>query len=476
MAAGFQEHQTATSRMLNLALCIGVMATVSFTALAHGAVEPWSLSTFSFLTVALLALWGGKCLVDRRVTIHIPAIMWPLLAFFLWGVVQSVPLSDGSGGRMALSLDAEATRLVIEVIGLMILSVLIVSNTLAAPEHFAWFRNFIIVFGMLLSVFGLVQHFSWNGRFYWVGEVSAPSAAFGPFVNHNHFAGFVEMIAPIPLALILNRAVRSEMALFFGFSTVLMGIATAISLSRGGMISFFCGLMFVLALSIRNRNGRQPAVGRLAERFRIPVALSRYAAAAAIILAIGAGILWMGADPVLQRIERGEFSLEEKAETQGRETFFRSRGWIWRDTWVMIRANWVTGIGLGAFDTVYPTYDKRDGSIVVSHAHNDYLQILADGGLIGAALVLWFLALLVRDLVRALRHRDPMKTGMAVGCAGGLFALVVHSMFDFNLQLPSNAFLFLILTCVVSRAGAAAVESRVSRTVLERQTRLPVAA
>ena len=140
----------------------------------------------------------------------------------------------------------------------------------------------------------------------------------------------------------------------------------------------------------------------------------------------------------------------------GKETFFHSRGWIWRDTAAMIRDNWVTGVGLGAYPTAYPIYSTRDRMAPVSQAHNDYLQILADGGIFGAIIALWFIFLVARDTLRASRHGNPLMAATALGCASGLFALMVHSLFDFNLQIPSNALLFLVLTSVVSRIAASA--------------------
>jgi O-antigen ligase len=186
--------------------------------------------------------------------------------------------------------------------------------------------------------------------------------------------------------------------------------------------------------------------------------------------------LWMGADPVIRRLERGELSTQGESNDPRKETFFQSRGWIWRDTAAMVQANWATGVGLGAYQTAYPIYSKRDGTIIVSQSHNDYLQVLADGGIVGAILALLFLILIFRDTARALRHRDPMKSGMALGCSGGVFALAVHSIFDFNLQLPSNALLFLVLTSVVSRLAAATAEQRVSQPHVERARELTVAA
>src|SRR5262249_6853076 len=162
----------------------------------------------------------------------------------------------------------------------------------------------------------------------WVIEpTSPPSSPFGPFVNRNHFAGFLEMIVPIPLALILVRAVRGELALLFGFASVMMGIATVVSLSRGGMISLVAGLMFVISLGLRPENIRQQTGGfrgKSSGRWKLPLALSRYGAAAVILLTIGAGVWWMGADPVIRRMEKGELALTGVSKDPRKETFFQS--------------------------------------------------------------------------------------------------------------------------------------------------------
>jgi O-antigen ligase len=300
-----------------------------------------------------------------------------------------------------------------------------------------------------------------------------PSSPFGPFVNHNHFAGYVEMIAPIPVALIIRRVVRGELAVLYGFAAAMMSLAVVMSLSRGGAISLFASLMFIVAFGFKSQAAEKTSArggGRWA------FAPSRVVAMLVIFCTIGAGVWWVGADPVIRRVEKGEFVMDAPSKDPARETFFQSRGWIWRDTVNMIRDNWVTGVGLGAFHTVYPVYSTRDGTLVVSQAHNDYLQIMADGGILGALIAVWFLYLIARDILRASRHRNPTMAGMAIGCAGGVFALMVHSLFDFNFQIPSNALLFLVLTAVVSQIAAAATKERGGQAVPERAAWLRAAA
>ncbi len=439
----------------------GLMIVLAFTALAFGAVEPWSLAVFGMLTIALLVLWFIKGVANRRLKINAPATVLPLLALLLLGVAQGITIIDPDGKRSSISLDAEATWMATEILVVLVIAFLLSANFLSSGAAVTWLRNFLIFFGLALAVFGMVQRFTWNGKYYWVFEPSVtPSAPFGPFVNHNHFAGYLEMLAPIPVVLILRRAVRGELAFLYGFAAAMMGLAVVMSLSRGGMISLIASSMFIVAFGFKPR--KRDRFGAR-ESSKLPMAASRLAAMAVIIITIGAGVWWVGADPVIRRVEKGELTsagLDAPSEDPGKETFFQSRGWIWRDTVAMIRDNWVAGVGLGAYHTAYPIYSKREGTLVVSQSHNDYLQILADGGIFGAIIALSFIFLLARDAVRASRHRNPLMAGTALGFAGGLFALIVHSLFDFNLQIPSNALLFLVMTSVVSQIASSAVHDK----------------
>src|SRR5262245_11271135 len=297
-------------------IALGLMAVMAGAALAFGAVEPWSLATLGLLIIALLVLCGIKGLVDRRMEISAPSTALPLVALILLGVLQGITITDSAGKRFSISLDAEATRLATEVLLIFLIAFLLSANFLAKVPALTWLRNFLIFFGLALSVFGLIQRFTWNGKYYWSIEPSTqPSAPFGPFVNHNHFAGYVEMIAPIPVALILRRAVRGELAFIYGFAAAMMGLAVIVSLSRGGMISLVAGVMFVVAFGFRRSRewgvgSRERGVGRRKSPLLIPYSLfprplaaSRAGAMIVILITIGAGVWWIGADPVIRRSE-----------------------------------------------------------------------------------------------------------------------------------------------------------------------------
>lgn len=432
----------------------GFLLTVVFTALAHGAVEPWSVFVYESITLLLLLVWATKIILDKRFEISVPKIALPIAALLAIGLAQSVAFTDGEGRWSSLSKNVEATRGAVTVLAFLLISFIIASNFFQTRERLKGLANFLVIYGLAMALFALVQHVSWNGKFYWIRPNTVSITPFGPFVNHNHFAGYMEMLIPVPIAMIVTRAVRREMRLIAGFAAVAMGIAAITSLSRGGMISLAAELVFITFICLRlaraNKASQRGADQRNAARARTPFAASQVAAVIVIAAVILAGVFWIGADAVINRVTRGQSTATQT------ETFHSSRGWVWRDTWTMIKANPLLGVGLGAYGTAFSIYSASDGSLKVPQAHNDYLQVVADCGLPGGLIALWFIVTLFRAVRRGVYSRDPVIAALALASGAGTFGLLVHSVFDFNLQLPSNALLFLLLTAVASNAAALA--------------------
>ena len=238
-----QAFETNNGR-LKKTISTGVLIAVVFAALAHGAVEPWSVFVFEVIIVVLLLLWSIKVIADRRLILNIPDTALPIAALAFVGLVQSVALTDRDGRWLSLSRNVGATRAAVTVLLFMSISFLIAYNFFSSRERLAVLGHFLVIYGMAMALFGLVQHFAWNGRFYWLRPTEATSP-FGPFVNHNHFAGYMELLIPVPIALILNRAVRGELRVLYGFAAMVMGVAAVLSLSRGGIISICASMMFL---------------------------------------------------------------------------------------------------------------------------------------------------------------------------------------------------------------------------------------
>ena len=425
------------TKLLDRAIVGGLLVAVAFTALALGAVEAWSIAVFELLVVALLLCWALKAVIERRFEIKLPSAAIPLGALILLGLAQSVAVTGSGGETLSLSMDVEATRAAVVVIFFLFVCFVIAANFFDTRQRLVGLANFLVIFGLALAVFALVQHFTWEGRLFWFRPtISTGAGTGGPFVNKNHFAGYMEMLIPIAVMLALSHRARLESRLFYGFAASIMAIAEAASLSRGGMVSLAAAALFIAAISTPLRDG---------SRARAKSFIFRPAAFMVVMLAaIIAGVVWVGADfDIIKRIASDPLTTGSAMDRKG----------IWVDTLAMFRAHPLLGVGLGAFETVYPIYGHGDGTVLIEFAHNDYLQMLADGGLAGAALAIWFLVVIARATVQAAKNADPLLKALGLGSAAGIFALLVHSLFDFNLQIPSNALLFLLLSAMVSRSG-----------------------
>lgn len=426
----------------------GLLLAVIFTALAHGAVEVWSVALFELMIVALVLLWAIKWVVDRRLKIAIPRAALPVIALLLYALAQAITFPDGAGGVRSLSMDFEATRRSASVLFFLLVSFIICANFFVSPKRLRALAYFIVIYGVVMAMFALVQHFTWNGKFYWVVPNTRSASPFGTFVSHNHFSGYMEMLFPLPVALIMMRAESREARLFFGFAAAIMVVAAITSLSRGGMISIAATSIFLALWKWKIRSEIRRRAAYVEGQASRPFALfKRLALVASVMVAMAIGLIWIGPDRVVNRLTTGSLAGEAG---QG-ETFYSSRGWIWRDTISMIRANPVLGVGFGAYETVYPAYSESNGLLHVGEAHNDYLQILADCGVVGGLLAVWFLWSVFGSISRGVRSRDRLLAGLALGAGAGVFAILVHSFLDFNLQLISNVLLFMMLLAVVSQ-------------------------
>jgi O-antigen ligase len=440
-------------------IIILLLLAVVFSALAHGVVEAWSIAVVEIIGVGLILLWGVTAVFERELKIHLPNLALPVVAFFVLGLLHCIAFMNGEGELQSLSSDVEATRKTVFLLFFLFSSFIIAANLFVGRKRLHSLVNFLIAYGMAMAMFALLQFFTWNGRFYWFKPNTQGMSPFGPFVSHNHFAGYMEMLIPLAIAMTLARGMKVEARLFYGFSALVMSTACVASLSRGGMISLAAVLVFIafcklfVSASRRIESLKRGAPGTA---MRHPsssphhrVTLIKGAGLVAVVTAaVFIGILWAGPDRLAGRLASGVLT----SANTGEETFFTSRGWIWSDSWAMIKANPIFGVGIGAFQTAYPQYSHSDGALVVGQAHNDYLQMLTDAGLIGGLIAAWFMVLVFREIFRALKSRDALLSAIALGSGASIFAILVHSIFDFNLQLPSNVLLFLILVAILSQA------------------------
>jgi O-antigen ligase len=170
---------------------------------------------------------------------------------------------------------------------------------------------------------------------------------------------------------------------------------------------------------------------------------TRVGLAFAMIVAVFAGVLYFGGDEALTRLLG---TVDSSDPTTGRTHF-------WSGTVEVIKDHPLTGAGLGAFSAVYPRYDTANGNYRLEQAHNDYLQILSDGGIVGGVLGLAFVVWLFVAALRRIQTHDKMRRGVALGALSGCAGVLVHSFFDFTLHTAANGLMFLLLAALATLNG-----------------------
>ena len=388
----------------------GICFLLAFAVIAHGGVEGWAAAVLETGAGILLVAWAMNSVFSKEEELRIPTLL-PALALFA-GVGAWQLLFHGT--EYAYGTRTELQLLVAYVVLFFVAGQ--VYRTMADWRGFVWF---VLALGFAVSVFGILQHLTFNGKLYWFREMRYGGIPFGPYVNRNHFAGLVELLIPAGLAPLVFGKVRRERWLLAGLFTILPVGALFLSASRGGIISFVVELVVLGLLLGLRRSGAKHALG-----------------GGVVLLLALLLVSWLGVQQALERF----------ASLQPLEATTSKRAAMARDTWHIFLDHPLAGTGLGTLRSVFSKYDTLYDDKIVDHAHNDYLEVLAETGILGGLCCAWFLTLLlVRGLHRLLKQENTaavaLQTGGLVGCLG----MLVHSLVDFNLHIPSNALLFLFL-------------------------------
>jgi O-antigen ligase len=512
---GHRRSRTGRGKGLARILEAGVWLLLVSTPLALGSVSERATAWMEggALTLLILAWWG----TSRRENFVVPHwVLWPAILFCAWSLLQLVPLppsalrilSPGthaayarflpgyeSGGKdtdvqswllarqgapsQALrprpgeftGLEGRLTvhpgwrpvswypwltvrwlsRFVAYLAFLILVAAYLPERAL--QERLPWL---VVTTAFACSVFGIIQFLTWNGKIYWVITVYQ-GHPFGPWVNSNHFSGYVEMALPLGGALVLrelgvgrerrrrhrSRGSSAAKVALGGFMLVFMGVALLMSRSRGGLFSLAVVACLFAFLQLK------------------PLLLARqhsgwWMALAAVPLAI-----------CLLGIVYYVFQGREIAAPSSRiELSFAQRLDAWKGVVQMIASNPVTGNGLGTFALAYPLHKTYGETAIWDQAHNEYLQLLAESGCIGFGIFLWGLLggwrkAIGPRLAKAWHRQSPM----ALAACLGVVVLLAHSLVDFNLQIPSNGLLFTFLAALL--VAGPSLEPRSSRPARE---------
>jgi O-antigen ligase len=411
-------HRRERSAHAENALLYGIFGLLLFGPLAFGAVEPWSIFVLEAGSAALFLMWIGKqALLDGRIKVSWNPIFFPMGMFAALVVLQLVFYRTAyphDTASLALQYCAYATLC------------FLAGQALVRGAQARKLALIFSIYGAALAVFALLQGISSNGKLYWMRQPRSGGWIYGPYVNHNHYAGLMEMLVPIPLIVSLTRLAPPKVRAVAAVTAAVMVGTIFLSGSRGGMLAIVAELIILAALLVRQKRSLRTAIG------------------IGVFLAIVVGLLvWIGGGELSKRIATagpGHTELSSDIRT-----------YINRDGLRMFLKKPILGWGLGTFPIVYPEFRTFYTNFFVNEAHNDYLQLLVEMGALGFAAMLWFLATLYAQALKKIKHWPTEMSGaVTLACMLGLSGILVHSAVDFNLQIPANAALFYVLCTIAA--------------------------
>ena len=414
--SGKHEHRELAVRFGSM-LFYGTFGLLLLGPLSFGAVEPWSIFMIEAGSAGLLALWIGKQVIENRIKIRQNSLFFPTGIF---GVLIGLQLIFRTTAYSRATMSAALLYVSYAVLCFL------ASQTLVRGSQARRLALIFSIYGAAVASFALIQGISSNGKLYWLRHPRMGGWIYGPYVNHNHYAGLMEMLIPIPLVLSLTHLASSRARNLAATAAAVMVGTIFLSGSRGGMLAIVTELVILGVFLVQHRRGWRTTIGL------------------GLFVAIVAGLLiWVGGSDLSQRIASVEPSHSEVSGDL--------RGAINRDGLRMFLKKPIFGWGLGTFPVAYPQFRTFYTNFFVNEAHNDYLQLLVEMGLLGFATMVSFVFIAFKKAVEKLKSwRSDICGAAALACLLGMSGILVHSAVDFNLQVPANAALFYVLCTVAA--------------------------
>ncbi len=475
-------HHSPSVAYIVAAMEAVLLALVFLTPWAYGAVHP----SFEFLLdvgiALLLALWAARMLLEGQITWKKSSVAVCLAGLFLLGVWQNTPLprsllswlspatahsydqflptqshalSNDVGGSgedsqagSTLSLYPGSTKRETARLLAMFLMFAVVYNNLTAKETLIRLSWVALINGLLLSLFALAQFFSAPpNTVYWT--YPAQVTPFGPFICKNHFPYYINMCIGLGIGLLVGQDRRGRSlessehsgsliqtwqnprVLWICAALGLMVSAVAFSRSRGGLLALL-GAAVICGVLGRLRFGRS---------FRLSTAI--------LVAGVAVGLsAWFGFSFLKSRF----------ATFASQEAYEAGRIPLWLRSLPMVKDFPIWGTGYGTFGYVEPMYraDAPFESLMAlyDHAHNDYLEVLAEGGVVGFALTVLAVAVVFGLGYRALAiNRGSRRAGLAFGALFSFTAVALHSFVDFGMRIPANTLLAIIVSAQLCSLG-----------------------
>ena len=404
---------------------------IVLTPIPYGTVEPWWKAAFVCAVFAICILALVENLISGNVEVPDRAVLLPMLALTALAFLQTLSLGTRTEANLqvwnTISADPYQTRF-------FALQLLALTTFLALLYRYANTERrvrmlvyTVLAIAVVSAVFGILRQTT-QQQIGFILPLLRPKQGYAQFINKNHFAYLMEMAFGLGLGIILGGGVKRDRVMIYVAALFPIWTALVLANSRGGVLAMITQIVIAALLFTRAQS----------------VAL-RAVLLVVLLVGIVFGTLWVGGDRLASNFEGASSEFTSDTLRQG-----ASRNEIWRATLKMFAAHPILGIGLGGYWIGITAYHDASGLMTPQEAHNDYLELLSSGGVIGFALGIWFVVMVVKEARASFLSGGSYMRAVRFGAILGIAGVAAHSLVDFGLHIMTNAVVFLTLIMIAT--------------------------
>jgi len=437
---------TRTAVVLNRGLFGALLLVIVLTAIPYGTSYPWWKALFICAVLGLTIVAVVEAVLSGGTKIEGTPVLVPLATIATFALLQTISFRAASPDPAltvspwnAISADPYETRFVALQFLAIGLTLALMYRYVNTHTRIRVMLHVLLMIAVTSAMFGLARY-AMQSEPGFILPILRPGAGYAQFSNKNHFGFMMVMAFGLGLGAFAGGAFNRRHFLIYVAALLSIWTGLVLSASRGAILAMF-GQLVVAALLIPRVNGGLLGPDSILVRWTQSIAL-RVCLVIVLVVAAVVGTMWVGGDRLISSFENvgSEFQQPNAARSEG-----VTRTEIWRATLSMFRAHPITGTGLGAYWIAITAYHNASGAMTPQEAHNDYLELLAGGGLIAVAIGLWFVVVVYRAMQRSLSGANRFRRAVWYGAVLGLSGAAIHSFFDFGLHMMTNALMFVAL-------------------------------
>lgn len=426
-----------------------LIALIPLVAIPYGSVDPLPETILSSVIFFLTGLWFLQGAICGKLIVKQHFILLPCMAVLAYIALQAFPFGQietadaGIKASKTISYDPyESWHVLIRFASYTLYGAMLI-RYVSSERRLRWLIYTIIITAVGSALFGFYLQTTQRRGVDALFPRITDTRGFAQFINKNNFAYLMEMSAGLAAGLLIVRCIREKSSVFYAVTLLIIIAGLVLCFSRGGIVSLLvqttCVGLFLAFFRYRKKYESENEVKKNSRIIRL---MKQFAIVIALIVSVSFCVVWLGSDDLLKRFESSDFSVGQVEENVSRKQ-------IWKASWILFKENPLTGVGFGGYWVGITNYDDTSGNLSLQQAHNDYLELLASGGIIGFILVTWFLFTLARKARENLYSENNFRRAASIGSLLGCVGVAVHSIFDFGLHTPIIALVFTTLLAII---------------------------